>query len=187
MGGVTMTNNMIKSQGRLIMSALTLIPMIALADKLDVKTGLWESTTITEIGGMAMPSMPPEVLAKMPPEQRAQMEAMMNRGSGNPVTSQSCVTEKDLERGLRPEPTKEQSCKVDSISSSGKTQETHVTCTTSRGKSTGVFKMTATSRESYEGTMDMNTAANGRPMTIKMRLKGKWLGANCGNVKPIDG
>jgi hypothetical protein len=181
-----MTNNTIKLQGLVIMSALALIPMVTLADKLDVKSGLWETTTITEISGMAMPTLPPDVLAKMPPEQRAQMEAMMNRGSGNPVTSQSCVTEKDLERGLRPETTKEQSCKVDSVSSNGKTQEAHVTCTNSRGKSTGVFRMTATSRESYEGTMDMNTAAAGRPMTIKMRLKGKWLSANCGNVKPIE-
>jgi hypothetical protein len=184
-----MANNTVKLRELVIMSALALIPMVALADKLDVKPGLWETTTSTEIGGMgaaAMPTIPPEILEKMPPEQRARMQAMMNsQGSGNTATNQSCVTEKDLERGLRPETTKDQSCKVDSVSTNGKTQEAHVTCTNPRGKSTGVFKMTATSRETYEGTMDMNTAVDGRPMTVKLRLKGKWLSANCGNVKPI--
>jgi hypothetical protein len=172
------------------MSALALIPTVTLAEKLDVKPGLWETTTTSEIGGMAsaMPAIPPDILAKMPPEQRAKMEAMMKgQGSANTFTNQSCVTEKDLERGLRPENTKEQSCKIDSISVQDKTQEAHVTCTSSHGTSTGVFKMTATSRESYEGTMDMNTTANGHPMTVKATLKGKWLGANCGTVKPSDG
>jgi hypothetical protein len=183
-----MSNNASKLRELVFMSAVALIPMVALADKLDVKPGLWETTTSTEIGGMAMPAIPPEALANMPPEQRARMQAMMNgQGSGNTMTSQSCVTEKDLERGFRPETTKEQSCKVDSVAVNGKTQEAHVTCTNSHGNSTGVFRMTATSRESYEGTMDMNTTVNGRAMTMKMRMKGKWLGASCGNVKPIDG
>jgi hypothetical protein len=175
---------------RTMVVASALIPIAALADKLDVKPGLWETITSTEIGGMnspAMPAIPPEVLAKMPPEQRDRMQAMMNsRGPGSPITTKSCVTEKDLERGLRPETNKEQSCKVDSVSIHGKTQEAHVTCTNSRGTSTGVFKMTATSREAYEGTMDMDASVNGRTMTVKLQMKGKWLAANCGDVKPID-
>jgi hypothetical protein len=186
-----MTNNTINFPALVVMSALALIPVAALAEKLDVKPGLWETITTTDIGGMAasgMAGIPPDILAKMSPEQRAKMEAMMKgQGAANTFTNQSCVTEKDLERGLRPENTKEQSCKVDSVSVQGKTQEAHVTCTSSRGTSTGVFKMTATSRESYEGTMDMNTTANGHPMTVKIKLKGKWLGANCGSVKPVDG
>ena len=42
---------------------------------LDVKPGLWETTTTTEMGGM--PPMPADVLAKMTPEQRAKFEAAM--------------------------------------------------------------------------------------------------------------
>ena len=170
---------------------VAVLPIAAWADKLNLKPGLWESTSTTEVAGMqmpAMPNMPPEMIAKMPPEQRARIEAMMkNRGPGNSIVSKSCITEKDLQRGLRPEDDKEQHCKVDSVKTVGSTQEAHVTCTGERGKSTGTMKITATSREAYEGTMDMDVVANDRPpMNVKVKLKGKWLGANCGDVKPRE-
>jgi hypothetical protein len=162
----------------------------AFADKFDVKPGLWETTTATEVGGKtmsAMPAIPPEVLAKMTPEQRARMQAMMSIGGpGKPMTDQSCVTEKQLEHGFQPETDDQQSCKVESMTSTGKTQEVHLVCTNSQGKGTGVLKVTATSRESYEGTMDMEMVVAGHPATIKIHMKGKWLGANCGSVSPKE-
>jgi hypothetical protein len=131
-----------------------------------------------------MPSIPPDVLAKMTPDQRARMQAMMaNGGPGKPMTDQSCVTEKDLEHGIRPDNDNEKSCKVESMTSTGKTQEMHLVCTNSQGKSTGVFTITATSRESYEATMDMQMIIGGHPTTMKIHMQGKWLSANCNNVK----
>ena len=63
---------------------------------LDAKVGLWESSTTTEMSGRAMPAMPqiPEAaLARMTPEQRAKMEAMMkSRAGGTPMTTKVCIT-----------------------------------------------------------------------------------------------
>jgi hypothetical protein len=53
---------------------------------LDVKQGLWEVSTTHSMKGMPtaqMGNIPPDVLAKMSPDQRAKIEAMM---SGKPST-----------------------------------------------------------------------------------------------------
>ena len=62
---------------------------LSAADKLtplNVKEGLWEITVTHSMTGMPnMPAIPPDALAKLPPEQRARMEAMMKGGSGTIV------------------------------------------------------------------------------------------------------
>jgi len=50
---------------------------------LNVKEGLWEMTVTHSMTGMpAAPNLPPDALAKLPPDQRARIEVMMN-GSNN--------------------------------------------------------------------------------------------------------
>ncbi len=71
------------------------------ADKitpLNVKEGLWEITVTHSMSGMpAMPSIPPDALAKMPPEQRARIEAMMKGGASTDV-HKDCITKEKLEK-----------------------------------------------------------------------------------------
>ena len=68
------------------------------AEGFDIKTGAWEVTTSTAIAGMPIPK---SSLDKMPPEQRAKMEAAMaaRAGNTNSHTSTTCVTKQDLDRG----------------------------------------------------------------------------------------
>jgi hypothetical protein len=74
----------------LFFSAALLCPLSAwAADDIrpfDAKTGLWETTSTMEMPGMpsmpAMPQIPPEQLAKMSPQQRAQVEAMLKARGG---------------------------------------------------------------------------------------------------------
>ena len=77
-------------------------PAIWAADfvPLDAKPGQWEATVTMQMPGMAaqarqMPQLTPEQLAKIPPAQRAQIEAMM---AGKPMTntSKSCVDKQDM-------------------------------------------------------------------------------------------
>ena len=42
-----------------------------------------------------MPAIPPDVHAKLPPEQRARMEAMMK---GGPIVQKECITKEKLEK-----------------------------------------------------------------------------------------
>src|SRR5580765_3956296 len=66
---------------------------------LNVKPGLWETTTTHKTSGA--PPIPPETLAKLSREQRARLEDRMNAnsaGSTNTVTDKHCVTKEDVEK-----------------------------------------------------------------------------------------
>ena len=54
----------------------------------NIKTGLWEMSETHTMTGMPPMSIPPEALARMTPEQRAQMEEhMKNSMGGGPKTT----------------------------------------------------------------------------------------------------
>jgi hypothetical protein len=48
----------------------------------------------------------------------------------------------------------------------------------------GTFRFQALSREAIRGEVSMVLSGGDKPMTSKHTLDGKWLGADCGNVKP---
>src|SRR5688500_469256 len=54
---------------------------------LDVRMGLWEVTSTTDIGGM-----PAVDTSKMPPQVQAQMAAAMAGAMGKPSVLKSCMT-----------------------------------------------------------------------------------------------
>ena len=67
------------------------------AESFNAKPGAWELNFTTLTTGMLIP---PDVLAKMPPEQRAKIEQSMQARSGKPRThaSKTCVTQEDLDQ-----------------------------------------------------------------------------------------
>src|SRR5512140_2637124 len=122
-----------------------LLPVAALAADdirpLDAKVGLWESSVTTEMGGRAMPAMPqipPETLARMPPKQREQMEAMMKgrAGGGAPITTKVCLTRESLSSGALGR-RDNSSCTTKVVSSSSSKQVIQMDCAQGEVKSTG--------------------------------------------------
>jgi hypothetical protein len=174
-----------------ILVLLTMLaPLVASADDLkpiDVKTGLWETTSKTEITGMpamAMPQIPEDTLAKMPPEQRARVEAMMKgRGMGGPQTNttKSCLTKEALERGLNFQNDKQCTTKLTS-SSFGK-QEIHLECNRNNMQMAGDVVIDRLDSEHLKGSGVIKTVG-GMNMTIKMSYETKFLSSDCGDVKP---
>ena len=159
----------------------------------DAKVGLWEATTVTEMQGMPevkVPQIPPETLAKMPPAQRAQVEAMLkNAGSaGAPRTtvSKSCTTKESLSRGdLGAPENKESNCTRQVISSTSSKIQMHIECSPARGgKSVGDVTMERIDSEHVKSNMVMKIDSNGRTIDMKMTTSSKWLSADCGDVKP---
>ena len=68
------------------------------AEPFDLKLGAWEMTYTTETSGGMIPQA---ALEKMPPAQRAKLEAAMKKheAAGTRTrTHQSCVTKEDLKR-----------------------------------------------------------------------------------------
>ena len=158
------------------------LPLLA-AEKLSAKTGLWETTATMNMGGAAMPAMPalpPEMLANLPPAQRAQIEQAMNVASGKPTTARACVTEKDLAEGaFRQQTQQNMKCTFTVVSSTPKRQESTFQCTSPNGPADGKLVVDVVDDGHVKGTMQIKAMQ----MSIETKFDSKWLGADCGATK----
>jgi len=147
------------------------------AQTLDVKPGLWETTSTTDTGGM--PSMD---LSKVPAEQRARMEAAMKARMGKPTTNRSCMTKEKLEKGFQDQKDADSSCKRTMVVNTRSVQEIKFECENPR-KTSGTLHFEALSRESVKGTVKIVSTDGTRSMNINSSIEAKWLGDNCGDTK----
>lgn len=175
----------------------------AMAQK--IAPGLWEHTITMKMSGNpqveeAMKRMQ-EQLANMPPEKRRQMEEMMARqggaGSGitaggmagmmggKPTTMKVCITPEQAAR----EPFaagNQGNCQQVSQERSGKTVKVKFSCSREDGSTmTGEGTFTLASEKEHTGRMVMDgNSRKGVPMHMEIDQAGRWLGADCGDVKP---
>lgn len=173
--------------------ALFLFAAPAMTDNLNIKPGLWEFTSTSQTKG-APPISAQEkaemekAMASMPPDRRAKMEEAMKAaqaGAGTPHVHKSCVTKEDLSKPMDFGDEK-QECKKTILKSTSSEQDVRVDCTSGTHKSTGTMHFVANNSESVTGAMDMQMSDTGGAMTVKMNFSGKWLGASCGDVKPMS-
>jgi hypothetical protein len=154
----------------------------------NMKTGLWEITETHTMTGMpAMPSIPPEALANMSPEQRAQMEARMKDSFGGgpkTTTRKSCVTKEKLDKSSVFGDDRNE-CTRTVLSSSSTMTEVKIHCAQKDMTSDGTFKFEALSPENVKGAMRMVMTGKGQsqPMHMDFDFTSKYLGAACGDVK----
>jgi hypothetical protein len=142
---------------------------------MDVKLGLWETTLTNHTDMSAM--LPPEVLARLTPEQLAKM-----RG-GAPTTTKRCATKDTLIEALASANTNNarQNCTRTFVTSTSTKQVVHMECTSGNLKTSGDVQVDVIDRENTKGSMVM-TSGNGGGGNIKMEWTTKWLGAECGDV-----
>ncbi len=157
------------------------------ADKiqpLNVKLGLWEVTSTTNVSGM--PPIPDDVLARMTPEQRARMEAAMKARSGEgPKTTvrKECITKEKLEKDLAFGDEKNSECTHTVVSSSSSGLEVKLHCANQGVSSDGTFRVDVPNSEAVKGSVQMVSTTNSqRKMNINSTFSGKYLGASCGDV-----
>ena len=150
---------------------------------LNVKPGQWEASITTETSGL--PPIPPEALARLTPEQRAQMEAVMKGRSGQPRTtvSKSCVQPDDIKNPLA-FANEQRTCKPTIVSSSSTKEEIRVDCAEpNQPKTSGTIKVEAVSSELIKISMQMTSSDGNRTMNFSMNGTSKWLGPACTNNK----
>lgn len=153
-----------------------------------IKPGLWEVHMQHEGAGMPrqMPDMS-EHLKNMPPEQRKQMEAMMKeRGvdmSGGPGKMRICLDKASLDQG-RWQGGEQGGCKTDVLSRSATSWKWKSVCTEPQAVSEG--EASFATAESYTVRSTTTMTRRGEERTIKTTLNSKWLGADCGDVKPVQ-
>ena len=155
----------------LTIAAAALIPL-AHAERFDIKTGAWAVTTSTAMSGVPIPKAS---LDRLPPEQRAKIEAMMAARAGGvtPHTSTTCVTTADLDRGQLMKPT-DANCTRKFVSQSARRYEMDETCTGTKPSQTHA-KYEASSAENFTGGID-RTQGEGK---VHIEMSGRWLSATC--------
>jgi hypothetical protein len=128
-------------------------------------------------------------LSSMSPEERQQMEAMMaGRGmqvspaDGGGAAMRICITREMAERNDIP--TSRGECKTGPQQRSGNTLKMTFTCTDP--PSSGDTQVTFHGSEAYTTRTNVTSTVGGKPETMSMEGSGKWLAADCGNVKPMQ-
>ena len=174
---------------------IILAPAVSMAaDKLtmiNVKEGLWE-TTLNMSGMPGMPSIPDDVLAKLTPEQRAQMEAMMKQrgmsSNGHTTVVKGCVTKEKIEKGMAFSNEKRENCTHTITSSSPTHAEIKFYCEMNKDSDNKATVDSTTiidviGPDSTKGTSHAVTNTNGRSMVSDITFTSKYLGSDCGDIK----
>jgi len=171
----------------------SLTPALAQNQPLDVRPGLWEFSTQRSMTGMPkmpeMPAIPPEVLAKMPPAQRARIEAALKARSGanGKHVSKVCFTAESLRRGPTFEqPPRDANCQRTKNTRTAHGWQLREVCHRGGSQQAMDIRYRVVTRETIDGTVNVAMHQGGRNVPMKQVTHARWLGPDCGKVKPIE-
>ncbi|MDB5804472.1 MAG: hypothetical protein JWN73_1794 [Betaproteobacteria bacterium] len=146
-----------------------------------MKQGLWEMT-IKSDQMKAMPKLSPE-----------QMEMMRQRGIQMPqmsdggMVTKMCVSKEMAERDSPPSSfagaSGQSECKPQNQQRSGSTYSSDMVCTGPTMQGKGSTKVSFTG-DSFNSVTDFKGTSHGTPVNSHSETSGKYLGADCGTVKP---
>jgi hypothetical protein len=147
-----------------------------------VKMGLWESTIVSNIGGITIP-----------PDVAARLQAMGRQVPGGPhtVVTQSCMTKDEWAKAFEKmnNGNSESKCTYTNRTITAQKISFDMSCTSERGGVfSGHFEMLIDDDEHSHGTAHMKGEGGQRaqPMTIDTTMTSHYLSADCGEVKPGD-
>ncbi len=176
--------NMLKTSAVAALTMTALSVGAAAPERLNVKLGLWEMTSIMRFSGV--PPLPKEVLDKMSPQQRAKMIADLKAASQEepePETSSECITQEDLDKPFKS--ANAEDCKQTIVRTTRTSQEIHMVCT-GKTAGSGTLKVNTPTPETMNGTIDLKAGDGPDAFVIKGTIKGRWLGADCGDEEDND-
>lgn len=176
--------NILKPTALAALLLTTLSATGAAPERLNVKLGLWEMTSIMRFSGM--PPLPKDVLDKMTPEARAKMAADLKAAAAEepePEVSSECITQEDLDKPFASANADE--CSQTIVRTTKTTQEIRMVCT-GKIKGTGLFRVNTPTPDTMNGTLDLKAGEGPDAFTLKGTIKGRWLGADCGDEDDDD-
>ena len=177
-------------KARHILAALVAATFASGALAQNLKPGLWEIKSKTQhAGGEGAKAMAQaqQEMAKMSPAERKQMEEVMGKhgmkmgGAPGETITKLCMTKEMVERAEMPVQTG--NCKTTRNQRSGNTINTAFACT--QPPSTGESQYTIAGPESYTMKVKVNSTGQGKTETMTTESSGKWLSADCGDLKPM--
>ncbi len=195
----------------LVATATLRAPDKAQGKRLDVKVGLWEQTTKEEKTPGPAVQLSPEVLAGMPADARARVEAVLKRQAGERAakgnapemstkTKRFCITPKQLDEGInlpdmgRGDVEHNTKCSENKLDQSATGLHMKMVCTSQPGNGDkgapqgdmhSVMELTvvAKSRESFTEDLVTDFTFGGQHQHRQVHGEARWVGASCGTVK----
>jgi hypothetical protein len=175
------------------LAALVLGSFFALpAHAQSIKPGLWEITNkIGSADGQMQAAMAEmqKQMAEMDPEERKMMEQMMAKqgvhvsaGAGG-LSTRMCMTREMAARNELPVQ-QQGDCTHKRSPGAGGAMKISFACNNPR--TTGEGEVTFQGDTGYRMKMKITSEAAGKPDVVTMDANAKWLGTDCGNVKPLQ-
>ena len=178
--------------------------------KVDMKAGLWQHTMKFEGDGEAqflalqqdqsnqMINDIQAQLKNMPPEQRKMMEEALAQSktqtaqmpnyqsermsfSKDGIVTKDCITQAEIDKGWSPDA--EQGC-TSTVTESGKNKYKLQQVCEGDDTSSMNGEVTFSSTTQFSGKGTLKQVTNGKTYTLPVTLDGKWLGNECGAIKP---
>jgi len=160
-----------------------LTALAAAAQSPPIRPGLWEVQSESASEGKKV-APPAERLQNLPPEARAKMEAMMKQKGialGPGGVNRICFTKESIAAGSWQSSAR---CKTDYTVQTSSAWKWQSVCNEPAMRIEGVA--TFASPESYTVNTSTTLTASGQKRTAQTSVKAKWLGADCGDLKPFD-
>lgn len=155
---------------------------------LGVDMGLWQLTTHTQVSG-AVPPQLEERLQKMPPAQRARIQAAMKAAMADAQRErvlEECMTSQRLSNAFNSGPASAQ-CKSTMVRNTRTDFEYHKVCALQDGKGhTETARFHLLDRHHLSGTVDVAQTEGGHALKVHETIDGKWLAKSCGGVKDVQ-
>lgn len=179
-------------------AALLLATSAGYAGAQTMKPGLWEITTQMQGGGSGemadamakaqkqMESMPPEQ-RKMVQDMMAKRGIQMGANGGGGMSIKVCMTQEMVDRNQvasHQASNSQHDCTHTNSPRSGNTMQFSFVCT--KPPSSGEGRVTFSSPEAYSMKMTSSSTVHGQPTKMDMQTDGRWLGGDCGTVKPFE-
>lgn len=166
--------------------SLALVLPTAFAQPAPIAAGLWENAPgPTLIDGKPMPGMADmsAQLAKLPPEVRKQMQQQMNAqgidlGSGK---VRVCISADMLKQDRWQQP--REGCQMEVTQRSSSEWRWKGRCTQPPGDLEGVTRFQGD--RAYTSQVRVSTQRQGKTQVMSMETSARWLGADCGALKPV--
>lgn len=157
-----------------------------------MKPGLWEVNTKMKSADGQMEKAMAEMqaaLADMPPEQRKSMEDMMAKqgirmgpSSGGGMVTKICMSKELAARSALPVSSSGNCTEKRSPVVGGK-MKASFSCT--NPPSSGEADFTFSGDTGYTMRMNSTSQVGGKPEKMTMESSGRWMGADCGDIKPF--
>ena len=164
-------------------AALAGLLFVSVVHSQKLEPGLWEVST-SSAGSDAMTAQMQSRMAEMTPKQRQMVEQML-AGQGIGIGAKAnavriCISP---EQAARAEPPAEAGCQHEVLQRSGDMLKMRFECVgPPPSKGEGEYRLAGP--KAYRGRVVAETVHNGQPQRFEMEQAGRWIGADCGSIKP---